>query len=169
MGRGFAPEGAYVFRIQSFALISIVALGTPVVLTRAYPSVAGLANHTISVEDRVPATSLDDGGDLRDAQRRYGYVRWATAAPPSVLMPLNAYTGLDWHLSAAGGDWFIASASNKSELTLNGIRAVGGCEVVNSTSTGPGSFADLCMKEFNTTLNLDNVGEPSANLLLSPN
>ena len=152
-----------------FALISIVALGTPVVLTRAYPSVAGQVNHTISVEDRAPTPSWDGGDDHWDDQVQYGYIRWATGAPPSVLMPLNAYTGLETPLPAAGGDWFIASDSNKSELTLNGIRVVGGCEVVNSTSTGPDFFADLCMKEFNTTLNLDNVGELSAILLLSLN
>ena len=147
-----------------FALLSIVALGTPVVLSRAYPSVFSHVEHTIPVEEQLISSSSENSAnnDIQNAQILEGYFRWATGASPLVLMPLNAYRGPSFQSSIAGGDWFIASDSRQSKLTLYGIRVVGECQVLHSALTGPAPFANRCMDEFDSELMLNNTGEPTA-------
>jgi len=146
-------------------MLSILALGTPVVMTSAYPVVTYHVNHTIVVNVAEPDSSFPY--IYRDDQIKVGQVHWGTGVSAAMFTPQNLYAGLGANKSKSTGDWFIASDSQNSEILLHGIRAVGGCEVVTDTPRGDTAFADLCKRKFDTRLNPEIVvGESKADRLV---
>jgi len=140
-----------------FAILSIVALGTPVVMTRAYPVTKSHIDRGIQVMVRKPHSPLLSVAS--GAQLSFGQFRWATGVSTPALSPQTVYARHGANYSKSSGDWFIASPSRGTELMLYGIRVVGGCEVITGTPRGPAAFLKRCKDEFGTGLNPDVLSE----------
>jgi len=141
------------------AAISVVALATPVVMTRAYPVVTSHVDHfitatNVSVFDLSAAT--DD--ELADSQVILAYSLWGKGRSATDLYPKNSYAESGVQSSDVGGSWFFTGDSKKSEMSVSGIRVAGGCEAWQ-TYIGPSAFLDRCKAELRAELNPDNTGE----------
>ena len=145
------------------AALSIVALVTPVIMTRTYPvvtdDVAREVTASVSMlvlERLIPLNNAD--------QMNVGNELWSKGVTLPELLPRNAYAESDAHSLEAGGAWFFTGESSKSEMSLVGIRVAGGCEVVKTTSIGEGAFEDLCTAEFGAGFDTDSIGNPTSAL-----
>jgi len=72
--------------------------------------------------------------------------------------PRNAYAEHGVNSSKHSSAWFLTGDSQGSEMSISGIRVLGGCEAWE-TFIEPSRFLDHCTTEFGAGLKQDSVGE----------
>ena len=129
-----------------FAALSVVALVTPVTLSRAYHVTTGEVKRQIMVPN-VATMSLTQLGKFgtESLQRRHGNALWSRGVAIALQFPGNMYTEIDVRASPTSGAWLIAGNTNKTTMSLLGIRVAGGCEYVQRDNS---TFQDLCTAAF---------------------
>jgi len=133
-----------------FAALSIVALVTPVTLSRAYHVTTCEVERQIMVSgvSMVDLDALESVGDRSRKLRRqmvYGNDAWSRGMAPRLQYPDNIYAEVGVQITSNGGTWFITGSTNKTIMSLAGIRVAGGCEFVQPNNK---TFRDLCGAAF---------------------
>jgi len=117
------------------AALNLVAVITPVFMTRTYSVTFGDAQRSIVAN--VSAVDLSIMARLsRATQLSVGNKIWSKGLPPSVMFPQNTYTGdpLGW----VDPKWlFLTGDSFASEMRLAGVLVGGYCEIIDRRRKQP--------------------------------
>ncbi|KZV90621.1 hypothetical protein EXIGLDRAFT_837694 [Exidia glandulosa HHB12029] len=115
-----------------FALTCIIAIATPTVLNRAYPT------HSVEVfyDDEISLVTFDPGRMSNiDAflEESVGMGSWVTGQPMSQLYNASVFLpdGARWDAQRDASDFFFAGDIGEAEVVLPGIRFQGGCTPVD--------------------------------------
>ena len=141
------------------AALNVVALITPIVMSRAYfagtRSAWPYSTFNLSTFDLSVASVESLAGD----QLKYGLAWWSHGDAAPAAYSRNAYAGLGAQQNESHGAWFFTGDTEESGMTYTGIRVAGGCEIVQDTSGGPFNLQDMCQTEFGTDLNPPGKGK----------
>jgi len=144
-----------------FAALSVVALVTPVALSRAYHVTTGEVERQVTVSrvymmnvGEIFDSTKTSVSELPNPQTMYGTTIWQRGVAPAVQFRDSMYAKIDNRSSSNNGDWFISGNSRRSQMRLVGIRVSGGCELLQ-----PSTFEDICTANFGDSPSLVQVGK----------
>ena len=141
------------------ATLNLVAIVTPIVMTRAYPAGTRSDWHNSTYYLSEFDLSVASTESLAGYQLENGLAWWSSGA--SIRSWMNAYAELGAQQNESTGAWFITEDVIEREMTSTGIRISGGCEIIHATSGEPVNLQDICQTEFGTDLNPPGTGKPT--------
>jgi len=141
------------------AALNLVALVTPIVMTRAYPAGTRSTNPYTTFNLSTFDLSVASIESLASDQLKYGLAWWSHGDAAPADYSRNAYAELGVQQNEANGAWFFTGDRGEIEVTYTGIRVAGGCEILKSTSGEPIILQDMCRTEFGTDLNPPGQGK----------
>jgi len=154
------------------ATLNIVALVTPVVMSRAYIVATGYAHHRIRAnvsvfnvsaasDENIPHSQLYDSLQDRWGESVSAPALWSKGLLLNQLLPWNVYAEVDkryFDERHYGSGWFLTGQTMESEMTLSGIRIAGGCKAT-LIDPKPTTFTNICKVELGPEWDPGDVGE----------
>jgi len=141
-----------------FAVLSVVALVTPVTLSRAYHVTTSEVEQQIVVSD-VSVVKIKALGEVTSRtyhQTRFGNSVWGRGMSPAIQGPENMYSEVGVPASLTSGSWLVTGGANKTIMQLSGIRVAGGCELLQPSNS---TFGDICAAAFGDWSRNSSIGE----------
>jgi len=143
------------------ATLNVVAIITPIVMTRAYP--AGTRSATPRAVFNVSTFDLTvvSTESLASDQLEYGLAWWRDGQPAPVPFWGSVFAELGVEQNESNGAWLLTADLRGDMFAWNyaGIRVAGGCETMQATSGEPLILQDMCQKEFGSDLNPPGKGK----------
>ena len=151
-------KGGASITFWSLALLSVVALATPLVLTRAYPVVTAEV-----VYDAVASVIEVKSSDLKEwtmsVQLQEGNALWRKGVSVNEVFSRNGFAEIGASSSSTSGSWLFTGDPGQVEVSLSGIRVSGQCDAMQTTNKGPSAFLERCTAEFGPQLSTAINGE----------
>jgi hypothetical protein len=149
---GLATVGIGMLRLRTFvsktfllfALTSVVALITPLVVSRAYPIATIDVRQTVQFwPDALSSPLLNVIDPL--APQAIGTGGWTSGMSISELYNTSVYTPVGVTRSDSPMDFFFASDTDGLDVTLPGVRILGQCSALSDTIVNNSqALADMC-------------------------